>query len=234
MRLVRLQTVLSVGLAVKVLALLLAIIITGPEVAVGPVEVAAQVKAPAATPAAAKPAARQATPPPMPAATVNDRPQSYDPRLIKLMEARQQEIAREEARLARERKELQKLRAEVSRRIAELKKVQVVLEKLVKDEKTKREARIRQLVKVLSNMRPDAAAAVVAKLDDRMSVEIFSRMQSRQAGKLMAALKPIQAARISILLTKQQEARQAAQVAAKAARQGAQPPPAGRRPAGRK
>ena len=55
-------------------------------------------------------------------------------------------------------------------------------------ERQERRKRIVQLVKVLSNMRPDAAGAVVSKLDDQMAVEIFSFMQSRQAGKVMAAL----------------------------------------------
>lgn len=223
MKLARLQTVLSVGLAVKVAALLLALVLTGPLFSSGPTPVAAQQAAPAAP---AKPAAAPADPlaaPKLSGAHEADKT-SYDPRLIKLMEARQAEIAAEEQRLARERAELEKLKADVAKRIAELKKVQTVLEKLVAAEAKERQARILQLVKVLSNMRPDAAAAVVGKLDDRMAVEIFTRMGSRQAGKLMAALNPEQAARISVLLTKQKEAAEAAKVAATAAGQGAQPP----------
>lgn len=219
MKLLKLQRVLSVGLAIKVLALLLAILFTGPQFTAGPEKVAAQ------TAKAAPSAAQPPTVPTLPPEAFDGQPRSYDPRLIKLMDDRQKEIAREEERLARERQELEKLKKEVAGRIAELKKVQAVLEELVATEKGQRQARILKLVKVLSNMRPDAAAKVITKLDDQMSVEIFSRMGARQAGKVMAALDPRKAARISVLLTRQQEADKAAKVAAEAARQGAQPPP---------
>ena len=85
----------------------------------------------------------------------------------------------EEARLARERQELLKLQAEVMARIDDLKKVQAVLEELVKTDQEQREGRVQQLVKMLSKMKPDAAGAVVAKLDDQMAVDVFIKMSPR-------------------------------------------------------
>lgn len=151
-------------------------------------------------------------------------PPTYDPRLIQLIEQKRADLALEEARLARERQELQKLQAEVMARIEDLKKVQVVLEELVKTEQDQREGRVQQLVKVLSNMKADAAGAVVAKLDDQMAVEVFSKMAPRTSGKVMSALKPEHAARISELLTRHQASREAAKMAGAAAAAGTQPP----------
>lgn len=144
-------------------------------------------------------------------------PSSAPAELIRLLERKRAELERERQRLAQERRQLEKLKKEIAQRIAELKKVQQVLKKLVAEEQTQRRKRILQLVKVMSNMRPEAAAAVVEKLDDQMAVEIFSRMNSRIAGKVMAALPPERAARISVLLTRKKEAQAAAKVAAEAA-----------------
>lgn len=149
----------------------------------------------------------------------------YDPTLMKLIEQKRAEMGQEEARLAQERQELEKLRKEVNQRITELKKVQDALSELITTEKKQRRERIQRLVKVLSNMRGPAAAAVVEKLDDQMAVEIFSLMQARQAGKVMSNLKPDQAARIGELLARRKASEKASKVASQAAAAGAQPPP---------
>lgn len=188
--------------------------------------------------AQAKPAPPQAAvQEPTPAAEVPEEspgipiPDKLDPRVIGLIEQRRAELVAEEDRINRQREELNKLRADVDTRIEELKKVQVVLEELVKTEQTQRQDRLTQLVKVLTSMRPASAAAVVGRLDDQMAVEVFSRMQSRAAGAVMGALKPEQAARISEMLTRTREAQQAARIAEQAAAQGAQPPPPAQAPA---
>lgn len=148
----------------------------------------------------------------------------FDPRIVQLIEQKRADLAVEESHLAHERQELEKLREEVGNRIDELKKVQGVLEDLVKAEQNQRAERVQQLVKVLSNMKPDAAGAVVAKLDDQMAVDVFSKMPPRTSGKVMATLPPEQAARIGELLTRQQQAREAAKLTGAAAAAGTQPP----------
>jgi flagellar motility protein MotE (MotC chaperone) len=228
---------LIMGLTLKLAGLVGAVVIAGPDLDSGPTVVSAQEKAPADKPekdAEAKPEAAEeakakdakAQDETAAGQQAAEHPDGFDPRLIRLLEIKEQKLAQEEERLAREREELLKLREEVNRRIGELQKVQDVLGKLVTAERKQREEKVMQLVKVLTNMRAPAAAAVVAKLDDPMAVDIFTRMQSRAAGKVMAELEPEQAARIGVLLTKQKQAAEAARVAAEAAAKGAQPPPA--------
>lgn len=221
MRIKSLENLLTAGLIIKGCALVFALVMVGPPIAQGPATVEAQEQQPAPGDAPAEEAQGGEAQPAEGEAAPADQPPPFDPRVLRLLEEKRAQLALEEQRLARERKELEKLRAEVTQRVAELKKVQGVLEKLVKEERNQRQARIQQLVKVLSNMRPDSASAVVAKLDDQMAVEIFNRMQSRIAGKVMAGLEPEQAARISVLLTRQQEANEAARLAAEVAPEGA-------------
>jgi flagellar motility protein MotE (MotC chaperone) len=264
-----LRTLLGLGLAVKLTALVLALALNWPQLSQGPEPVVAGIQ-PQKTIAKAQVQSQPAAPDEAPgqsqeqpqqmaqaqqpakADTPTDAPeQSAQPdqaedappaesgqageaaggggqpgqdemnsKVIELVEQKQQQLALEEERIAREREELLKLRNEVNRRIDELKKVQASLEQLVSTERQERRKRILQLVKVLSNMRADAAGAVVAKLDDQMAVEIFSYMQSRQAGKVMSALTPDKAARVSLLLTRKQEAEEAARLAGDAAAKG--------------
>ncbi len=253
MKLVKVRNLLTLGLAVKLAAVALAVLLAGPALLPGPQAVSAQEnleepggekpapggKQPMAGAAAVIGKAQKAREGGAPPAAVEpdvraSTPAQYDPALTRLIEQKRSELAAQEARMSRERQDLERLRTEVNKRVEELKKVQVALEELVAAEQKQRRKRIQQLVKVLSNMRPPAAAAVVEKLDDAMAVEIFKLMQSRTAGKVMASLKPSQAARISELLAREQKSREAArlagQAAGQAAGQGAQPGPAAATP----
>lgn len=222
MKLKMLERILTIGLIIKVAALLLAVVISGPSLTYGPTVAGAQEQqqeearpegdtAEATEAAEGEKAEGEATEAPPSQAT------QYDPRLIELLENKQKSLALEEERIQRERQELENLRKDVNERIDQLKKVQAALDDMIDKQNKQRQERITQLVKVLSNMRPQPAADVITKLDINMAVEVFRRMQSRTAGKVMAALKPDKAARISTLLTQQEKAAKAAQVAKEAA-----------------
>lgn len=252
MKLIKVRNLLTLGLTVKLAAVALALVLAGAAAVPVPQAVSAQENLDDPGGEKAAPAGKQ----PMAGAAsavskaqkaregeagaepaVDDRantPANYDPALTRLIEQKRAEMAAREATMAQERRDLDRLRAEVNQRIKELKKVQAALEALVTAEQQQRRKRILQLVKVLSNMRGPAAAAVVEKLDDTMAVEIFKLMQSRTAGKVMANLKPTQAARISELLAREKKSREAARLAGQAAAQGAQPPPPASAPPGPK
>ncbi|MCA1905768.1 MAG: hypothetical protein LDL11_04150, partial [Desulfarculus sp.] len=224
-RWLRPESALGAGLVAKAGALVLALawalwlgLAPDPGAQTGPALAQAQ-EAPPDKPAEAPPAETAAEPAP----AEPGAPVQFDPRLIQLIEQKRADLAAREAALAKEREQIEKLKADAMARIDELKKVQAALEELIKAEQDKREERIQQMVKLLANMRPDAAGAVVAKLDDQMAVDIFSRMQPRIAGKVMAALEPARAARIGEVLTHQRQAREAAAMAREAAANVRQP-----------
>ena len=216
MKLKMLQRILTLGLILKVAALLLAVVVSGPELTYGPAVVAAQEAEKTEEAAKAEEGGGEAKEGEAKEEPPSQAPQ-YDPRLIELLEKKQQSLALEEERIQRERQELENLRKDVNNRIEQLKKVQAALDDMIDKQNKQRQERITQLVKVLSNMRPEPAAEVIAKLEINMAVEVFRRMQSRTAGKVMAALKPDKAARISTLLTQQEKAANAAKVAKEAA-----------------
>ncbi|MFH1057672.1 MAG: hypothetical protein V1797_03195, partial [Pseudomonadota bacterium] len=212
------EAALAAGLATKLAVLIFvagwALWLGLSERPAGPaVAIAQEAKPPAAADKAAAPAdqaaGQSAAPagPSDPSQAAPIGPTQFDPRLVQLIEQKRADLAAKEALLARERQEVEKLKAEVVARIDELKKVQTALEELIKAEQDKRSERVDQIVKLLGNMRPDAAGAVVTRLDDQMAVEVFSRMQPRIAGKVMAAIDPGRAARISELITRQKQAR---------------------------
>ena len=218
------QSLLTLGLLVKAVAIVLAIFVAWPIITASTTEVAAQEEARdqekktedmADKAADLRQDVAEAKPGP---ATQGLTPQApVDPRINALLDSKRRELELEEDRIKREREDLERLREEVERRIKELKKVQSALEELVSAAQKQKRKRIQQLVKVLSNMRPGPAAKVVEKLDDHMAVEIFKLMQGRIAGKVMANLNPQQAARIGALLTKDKESKEAARLAREAA-----------------
>lgn len=235
MKLMRLETIFTLGLAAKAGAVLVALVLAWPIISAQTQTVQAQEKKDpqakeqkAKAPGADKMQnAGQAGAKPAPGAPAAAPSPELDSRVVRLLEERRAKLALEEERLARQRKDLETMRAQVEERLGELRKVQEALEQLVATEQKQRRKRVLQLVKVLSNMRPASAAAVVEKLDDQMSVEIFKLMQSRQAGKVMAAMPPRQAARIGAKIAEQKKTQKAGKLARQAAgeRQQAPPPP---------
>ncbi len=230
MRMRWVMSVLAALLALKLIGLMAFWLLGSGGGLKGPQAAQAQTKKQAITSPAGsqKPKPAAAVPAKKPAKESPPASQAVDPRLLQLINQRRQKLAMEETRLTRKRQEMLKLRGEVEQRINELKKVQAALEELLSAQRLQRSRQVEQLVKVISNMRPRNAAEVVAKLDDQMSVDIFRRLNSRAAGKIMNNLKAEQAARISVLIARQKEAKKAAAAAARAAARGAQPPPPGR------
>ncbi len=233
MRSGKLRAILTVGLMLKALALLA--VVAWPLFSSQPEPAEAQEAKPAAasakpaTPQAKAPAATKADPS-APAKAAADPAQAPEPgekeaaveggvdqRVLSLLEQQRAELAVEKIRIERERKDLEALRNEVNQRVEELKRVQAALDDLVGAERQKRKERVQQLVKVLANMKPAAAAAVVTRLDDQMAVEIFQLLQSRIAGQVMANLEPKQAARIGVLLARHKETQEAGALATQAA-----------------
>ena len=183
MKLKMLQRILTLGLILKVAALLLAVVVSGPELTYGPAVVAAQEAEKTEEAAKAEEGGGEAKEGEAKEEPPSQAPQ-YDPRLIELLEKKQQSLALEEERIQRERQELGKPAQRTSiTESSSLKKVQAALDDMIDKQNKQRQERITQLVKVLSNMRPEPAAEVIAKLEINMAVEVFRRMQSRDGGQ---------------------------------------------------
>jgi flagellar motility protein MotE (MotC chaperone) len=160
------------------------------------------VKTQAARPVKAKPkAAPKKTTPAKPGEvrlpSTGGQAEPAGPALLRLLHKRREDIRQAEARLTRQRQELVKLKAELDSRLARLNKLQADIKNLLDQAKKKRAARIGHLTSVLSNMQPEAAARLFEALDLDLVVAVVSTMQGRQAGRIMALVKPKRAAQIS-------------------------------------
>ncbi len=125
--------------------------------------------------------------------------------LLRTIERERARLAKQEAELDKKRQELLALQQDVDAKMAALKKLRQEFEAQVAEEKKRQNQRIKHLVALYSNMKPAAAAAVIEKMDEDIAVEIFRRMRGREAGKILANVKPELASRITKKLSESPE-----------------------------
>jgi len=109
----------------------------------------------------------------------------------------EQALRAEEARLEAMRRELAARQDELARREAELdqRAQQLQAAEAVRQEATAREG-LEQTVELVEAMRPQEAAALLARLDDATVARILGRMDRRRAAAVMALMDPDRIARL--------------------------------------
>jgi len=108
-------------------------------------------------------------------------------------------VKTEKAKLAKERAEIEKLRKELEAREVHLEKLLARAGKVEKD-------RIADLAKLYEGMKPEQVVPLLIKLTDDQAVEVLLNMKTSHAAKILGAINPDRAARISnnmINLTKE-------------------------------
>jgi len=121
--------------------------------------------------------------------------------LLRGIEEQKRSLAAQEVALERRRTELEALQTDVDQKIETLKKLKAEFELQMAAEEKRHNERLKHLVGVYSNMKPQAAAAVMEKLDDEIAVQIFRQMRGRDAGKILANINPTRASRLSEMLS---------------------------------
>ena len=117
-------------------------------------------------------------------------------------------VQNEEKRLKEKKAELELLKADIEAKVDELSRIRRELEqtlakvedKLSADEKKKIEmdqAKIKQLVKVYTSMKPKTAAALIDKMDTAVVLKLFSNMKGEQIGSILSYMNKDHAAEIS-------------------------------------
>lgn len=137
-------------------------------------------------------------------------PECPDPAkvILKGLEEKKQQIAKEQEQLKQERKELEKFKEEIDESLEKLtalkKQIQADLDRMGKkksDEQSKKdkafEDKMNRLVKVYSGMKPKKAAEIFNQMDYEVAREIFSRMRESSASEILAFVDSEKAAKIS-------------------------------------
>ncbi len=124
------------------------------------------------------------------------------------LEEKRIRVKEEEQRLKEDKAQLEEMKQDIEDRIDELaklhKKIEVALanmeQKLTEEElreQQEAEAKLKQLVRVYSGMKPKQAGAIVNELDIEIAKKLFLRMKGDAAGKILSNVESSRAAKIS-------------------------------------
>ena len=119
------------------------------------------------------------------------------------LDARQRALDRRERSIEAREADLRQVEAQLEGRIDEVEALRAGLMELLEEADAQRETKVRTLVKMLSATRSKQGAAIMGELDDDLAVEVFERMNTAKAGKIMAAMDPARAAKLAEMLTEE-------------------------------
>lgn len=134
---------------------------------------------------------------PQQAAPAQPAPAGVDPADWKALKKREDELAARERALAA-------LEKGIDAKLAELKTVEARLKAMLEEANVLKDAKVKQLVDVYTNMKAKQAAAVLESLEEKLAVKILSGMRGRQAGEILSFVETKKAARLSEALTRLQ------------------------------
>ncbi|TNE28204.1 MAG: hypothetical protein EP349_08145 [Alphaproteobacteria bacterium] len=114
------------------------------------------------------------------------------------LEKREKELATREALL-------NVAEAEVDNKIAELKTLRTEIEKLLGKQTDVQENRLRSLVKIYENMKPQEAARIMNTLEMDVLLDVIGRMSERRSAPILANMTPDRARAVTIRLAEQRK-----------------------------
>lgn len=137
-------------------------------------------------------------PPPQTAANASD-PDNGTPLPLRLQELREREQALDQREAS-----LRALEEQLDRKLQELKTLQAQVQELLDKADVLKDEKIRHLVDVYSNMKPQQAGQALDALDETIAVKILAGMNGRKAGEILSTVRPDKAAKLSEALTRMQ------------------------------
>lgn len=127
------------------------------------------------------------------------------PNLMEELRKEKQRLAQKEAELAKKEAFVQGLEQGLQVRAKELIALEQRLYALSLQAEKTRDERIKALVGVYENMEPEQAAQAIEGMDTNLAVTLFLRMRKREAGRILEAMDPQKASKISESLAKSQQ-----------------------------
>lgn len=120
------------------------------------------------------------------------------------LEKRKLELDEREKVLAGKEERMRALEEELLQKESELRKLKDTISARLEEIKTREDENLDKLAKAYGSAKAKSAADIIAKMDLDKSVQLFLRMNSMTAGKIMSAMgksDPVYAAKISERLT---------------------------------
>ncbi|HVN70454.1 MAG TPA: hypothetical protein VMU10_00410 [Desulfomonilia bacterium] len=106
-------------------------------------------------------------------------------------------IRQKEERLKARETELKELETQVQEKIKKLEAIQAVVKTELDSYKVMSGDRIKQLVKIYSSMKPNAAANLMNNIEVDVAVQVFLGMKGDIAGSILSYMEPVKAAGIT-------------------------------------
>ncbi|HTG01905.1 MAG TPA: hypothetical protein VK654_15090 [Nitrospirota bacterium] len=117
--------------------------------------------------------------------------------MTKFIESKRIELKEKEEQLKREEERLNALRKDVDEKIAAYNKLLAKVEATLKQVDTAKGEKLENVVKAYEIMGAEDAAVRLSTLDEPTALQILSRMKSKKAGAVIAAMTPRKAAALT-------------------------------------
>ena len=125
--------------------------------------------------------------------------------VLQSLAKRREALERREKELATREALLNVAEAEVEQKITELKTLQAEIEKLLGKQTDVQENRLRSLVKIYENMKPQEAARIMNTLDMDVLLDVIGRMSERRSAPILANMTPDRARAVTMRLAEQRK-----------------------------
>ena len=125
--------------------------------------------------------------------------------VFKDLAKRREELDEKEKTLGSREALLRAAEQELDRKYNELKQLRGELERLLNQQSTEENARIKSLVKIYEGMKPKDAARIFDTLDLDILMVVTSEMSERKLSPILAAMNPERAKTITIMLAEQKQ-----------------------------
>ncbi len=113
-------------------------------------------------------------------------------------------LLRRQEELARREQELRTLEADISAKLEQMTLLENRLSSMIKEAEDLKDAKLRHLIDVMSNMKARSAAEMIQTMDQRIAVKVLAGMRGRQAGEILNFVPPEIAASLTAALTRMQ------------------------------
>lgn len=117
--------------------------------------------------------------------------------ILAVLNRKEKELQAREEDLVRNEERLNIVKADIEQRIAELKREHKEIAALVKKIDEINDQRNKKIVKIYESMNPEEAASRIEKLDEEMAVMILASMSERKAAKVLSFVDVSKSAKLS-------------------------------------
>ncbi len=134
--------------------------------------------------------------------TIEPAPDKLEGEILREVKQRQEELDKKEDELAIREEQLRTMKSDLDKQISQLKALQASIEEQIKLRTDLETKAIIKLAKTYSAMPPDNAASLIQKIDTSIAIRVLGAMKERSAGRILAALPPDKASKLSEGLVK--------------------------------